>query len=131
MPQSSQMLVRRDCDGQSRVCAPHMISGMIGPAMPRYYPRVEMPPDEHPFHRKHYRPGSMQRGSCRHKGRESSLPGRQHDWLLVRIPAIVMTPNCAVGMTELGVPYVARIQPQSLVCRRASGPGGPRLGHYL
>ena len=31
MPQSSQMLVRRDCDGQSRVCAPHMISGMIGP----------------------------------------------------------------------------------------------------
>jgi len=63
--------------------------------------------------------------------RESSLPGRRRDWLLVRIPAIVMTAKLRRGMTELGVPYVAGIQPQSLVCRRASGPGGPRLGHYL
>ena len=42
-----------------------------------------------------------------------------------------MTAKLRRGMTELGVPYVAGIQPQSLVCRRASGPGGPRLGHYL
>jgi len=49
--------------------------------------------------------------------------------MVLWMPATVMTPSCAAGITELGRTYVAGIQPQTLVWKPGVRPGrAPQKG---